>query len=238
MFKKIILCLLLSSPVCAQEVFWGFDDMNKEMFVPAECDSTFDPDELYELGMRFLNETGYVQQGAGYCMIASAFLGNVDAQYQVGWMYHRGVALPKSDLAAYKWASLAAFQGNQEADQLAVSMEQFLSVEDMEQSTAFLNETLRMFNARNERQMEKDSARVLELEAQIAQLKKDVLDLNLYGELQSVQVSDPAPLPEMAENMPEKKEGAPRTERAGKHEPIFGQKDLEEAPMPKSAPKK
>jgi len=239
MLKKLILFLCLSLPVYAQEVFWGFDDNGKEMFIPAECDSTFDADELYDLGMRFLNETGYIQQGAGYCMIASAFLGNVDAQYRVAWMYHRGIGLPKSDLAAYKWASLAALKGHQEADELAVNIEQFLSVEDMEQSTAFLNETIKMFNQMSEKEAMKDDVKIQELESQISTLRREILELTLFKEIKEAAESSAEPV-EDAEPVPEKGQAilskpgksGKRTERAKKTEPIFNQSDLDKAPMP------
>lgn len=246
MLKKIIFCLLalcVSFSARAQEVFWGFDDTGKEMFVPTECDSTFDPDELYDLGMRFLNETGYIQQGAGYCMMASAFLGNVDAQYRVAWMYHRGIGLPKSDLAAYKWASLAALKGHQEADELAVNIEQFLSVEDMDKSTAFLNETIQMFNQMSEKQSAEDDEKIRNAEAEITRLRKEILDLTLYGEIRvdgetPVEGEMPSEQPVVATPETTAKNSATlhktgrRTTRAGKNEPIFSESDLEEAPMP------
>ena len=240
MLKKVILFLCLSFPVYAQEVFWGFDDNGKEMFIPAECDSTFDADELYELGMRFLNETGYIQQGAGYCMIASAFLGNVDAQYRVAWMYHRGIGLPKSDLAAYKWASLAALKGHQEADELAVGIEQFLSVEDMEQSTAFLNETIKMFNQMSEKEAQKDDARIQEIEGEISTLRKQILELTLFKEIRDSaempEEEEDKTLPTVQKEMPRNtailSKSGKRKERAKKTEPIFNQSDLDNAPMP------
>jgi len=241
MLKKLVLFLCLSLPVCAQEVFWGFDDNGKEMFIPAECDSTFDADELYDLGMRFLNETGYIQQGSGYCMIASAFLGNVDAQYRVAWMYHRGIGLPKSDLAAYKWASLAALKGHQEADELAVNIEQFLSVEDMEQSTAFLNETIKLFNQMSEKEAMNDDLKIQELEKQISTLRREILELTLFKEIKSAEEgsgiveaekdSDQKPSDNSA-TVSKKGTNGKRTGRAKKTEPIFNQSDLENAPMP------
>lgn len=242
MLKKIILCLLavcVSFSARAQEVFWGFDEAGKEMFVPTECDSTFDPDELYDLGMRFLNETGYIQQGAGYCMMASAFLGNIDAQYRVAWMYHRGIGLPKSDLAAYKWASLAALKGHQEADELAVNIEQFLTVEDMDKSTAFLNETIQMFNEMSKKQSEEEGQRIENVEIEIVQLRKELLDLTLYGEIRSdgeepVAEEEPtvAKPGKIRKNEATLHKTGHRTTRAGKNESIFSESDLEEAPMP------
>ena len=100
------------------------------------------PEELYEIGMHFLEEPGYVRQGAGYCLLAAAQLGNVDAQYQVAQMYHKGLALPKSDLAAYKWATLAALNGHEEADKFGASIEQFLSIDDIQDSTSTLGDSL------------------------------------------------------------------------------------------------
>ena len=138
MFKKGLFLaglLLLTPCVWAQEAFWAFDDEGKELIIPPECDEVFEADELYEIGMRLLDETGYARQGAAYCLLAAALDGHVEAQYQVAHMYHKGIGLPKSDLAAYRWATLSALNGSEDGDRLGAGIEQFLSIQDIEAAT-------------------------------------------------------------------------------------------------------
>ena len=142
MFKKGLFLaglLLLTPCVQAQEAFWAFDDEGKELIIPPECDEVFEADELYEIGMRLLDETGYARQGAAYCLLAAALDGHVEAQYQVAHMYHKGIGLPKSDLAAYRWATLSALNGSEEGDRLGAGIEQFLSIQDIQAATDSLN---------------------------------------------------------------------------------------------------
>ena len=141
MLKKLLFIsfLFITPGVMAQEAFWSFDDNGEEMIIPPECDTTFDAEELYEIGVRLLEETGSAQMGAGYCLLSSAFAGHVGAQLEVAKMYHKGISMPKSDLAAYKWATLAALNGNEEADQLGATIEQFLSIQDIEISTEYIS---------------------------------------------------------------------------------------------------
>lgn len=190
MFKKrLLMCLLMGClwavPVTAQEAFWAFDDDGREMIIPPECDETFDADELYEIGMRLLNETGYVRQGAAYCLLASAFAGNVDAQYQVANMYHKGLFMPKSDLAAYKWATLAALNGSEEADRLGANIEQFLSIQDIEVSTNSLGSLISGMTSTRQEELALQNSDYDNLKAYLKMLKEDIADLENYGKIRS-----------------------------------------------------
>ncbi len=190
MFKrKLLICLLMGflwvSPAMAQEAFWAFDDDGREMIIPPECDETFDADELYEIGMRLLDETGYVRQGAAYCLLASAFAGNVDAQYQVANMYHKGLSMPKSDLAAYKWATLAALNGSEEADRLGANIEQFLSIQDIEVSTNSLGSLIDSMTTNREEELALQNSDNENLKAYLKMLKEDISDLENYGKIRS-----------------------------------------------------
>ena len=47
-------------------------------------------------------------------------------------LYNKGEILPQDDLSAYKWAFISALNGNKEAEQFTLSLEQFLSTSDLE----------------------------------------------------------------------------------------------------------
>ena len=192
MLKKLLLtiCVFAAAPVMAQEVFWGFDEDDNTMIIPQECDNAFyeggtqmNPEELYEIGMHFLEEPGYVRQGAGYCLLDAAQLGNVDAQYQVAQMYHKGLALPKSDLAAYKWATLAALNGHKEADQLGASIEQFLSIDDIQISTSSLGDSLTLIRQRQQNELEAITKEVSKARDEVSALNQEVLELEHFGRI-------------------------------------------------------
>ena len=252
MLKKLLLtvCVLVAAPAMAQEVFWGFDEDDNTMIIPQECDNAFyeggtqmNPEELYEIGMHFLEEPGYVRQGAGYCLLAAAQLGNVDAQYQVAQMYHKGLALPKSDLAAYKWATLAALNGHKEADQLGASIEQFLSIDDIQVSTNSLGDSLSLIRQRQQNDLEAVSKEVDRMRDVVSTLNQEVLELEHFGRILTDSQRQRADLPSgttasLKEEMPEDEDIViePQTEPqpVSESQTIFSQKHA--APAEESAP--
>lgn len=224
----------------AQEAFWSFDDNGEEMIIPPECDTTFDAEELYEIGVRLLEETGSAQMGAGYCLLSSAFAGHVGAQLEVAKMYHKGISMPKSDLAAYKWATLAALNGNEEADQLGATIEQFLSIQDIEISTNSLANLIQTITTKNEEKLAAEKQVYKDMKAKLSELKKDIFDLENYGKIQPRKPQKQVLLETVpAQNETSKpsltksgKAPQPRTKPAKANEPIFSQHDLDMAPMP------
>ncbi len=243
MLKKWLLIgfLLIAPGVMAQEAFWGFDDNGDEMIIPPECDTTFDADELYDIGVRLLDETGSARMGAAYCLLSSAFAGHVGAQLEIAKMYHKGVGLPKSDLAAYKWATLAALNGNEEADQLGASIEQFLSIQDIELSTNSLANLIGTIKMTREQELAAEKQAYEDMKTQLSELKKDISDLERYGKIrprakpkQTPSVASATPATSSVKPTLTKSGGAPRprTQAAKANEPIFSQNDLNMAPMP------
>lgn len=230
MFKKILLVGFLFATPCAfaQEVFWGFDNDNNELYVPPECDTTFNPVELYEIGLRLLDETGAMKQGASYCLLAAAFGGNVDAQYTVAKMYQRGNGLPKNDLAAYKWATLAALNGHVEADKLGATLEQFLSVEDIEVATGSLETMLGTVRTNNETRLNEEDKKYQDAKAKLDTLNQEISDLQLYGRIinRKTKVATPksSKKKSLSSTLPK---GAKKSNQS-----IFSQGDLADAPMP------
>lgn len=142
-----LVCALIGGavPAVAQETFWGFDDDNNEIYIPVQCDGRFNeelggvfiptPAELYEQGEIFLAGDKKQQAQAGYCFMSAALQGNVDAQYRLAQLYQKGVAVPQNDMMAYKWAYTAALSGHAEAQRLSLTLEQFLTAEDIEAAT-------------------------------------------------------------------------------------------------------
>ncbi len=140
----IVGTLLFTTSTMAQ-TFWGFDENNEETFIPAQCDGQFDethggvymptPDELFERGESFLLEKGSNRSNAAYCLLAAAVQGNVKAQYRVAQLYNKGLILPQNDIAAYRWAFLASLNGSKDAEQLALTLEQLLSSEEIKLAT-------------------------------------------------------------------------------------------------------
>lgn len=255
MQKKILLAIIAlfcAFPVLAQEVFWGYDEENKELIVPPECDSALETDELYEVGMRLFNETGYARQGASYCLLVAAMDNHPKAQYQIAYMYYKGILLPKSDLAAYKWATLAALNGDEEGDKLGASIEQFLSIQDIELSTKSLESVLPVITKNTQQQLENEKKKQQLIKETIKAVDAEVRDLKKYGyirlttqqnnqqKLENLKlaldtqqnVSDTSATQKTV-NVPAQARTS-TNQRAKANEAIFPPKDLDNVPMPSS----
>lgn len=148
-----LLCTLsVSGSVWAQTSFWTFDGQNREVSIPSQCDGQFDesrggvfmptPQELYEQGEFFLVEKDPNRLNAGYCFIAAALQGHVGAQFRLAQLYNKGIVLPQDDLSAYKWAFIASLNGHKEAERLALTLESFLSTQDIELATQSIESLL------------------------------------------------------------------------------------------------
>ena len=248
MLKKLLLLsfLVLSAPALqAQEVFWGFGEDNRELIIPPECDNSMEAEELFEVGMRLLEETGYAKQGAPYCIMAAALDNHVEAQYEVARLYHKGILLPKSDLAAYKWATLAALNGHQEADLLGANIEQFMSIQDIEASTKSLTSLIPVIAQNTQEKLQAEITKQEKLKAEIEFAEKDIADLKQFGKIMpraEEEVALPSSSTAKAESLPKKTASKSvlgqarenREERAAPNESIFSQQDLDNAPLPSS----
>lgn len=237
MFKKVLLAglILLAPCAYAQEAFWAFDDDDKELIIPPECDEVFEADELYEIGVRLLEETGYARQGAAYCLLAAALApdGHAKAQYKVAEMYHKGLALPKSDLAAYRWATLAALNGSEEADHLGASIEQFLSIDDIQASTDSLASMLDVVKGQWQTKVlkvEEELNNRLAYRNELRERKKE-RDRRNRRRKKKANMAQPV---EVADET--KTEAIPDTPSGGveKGQAMFSQEDLDNVPMPSS----
>ena len=147
-----IICWMCITCVNAQDMFWSFDDAQSPLPIPAECDAKFDEvrggvftpttDEMYEYGMAFIkNDALSVQQQGAYCLLGAALQGHPDAQLEVAKLYEEGRVLPQNDLGAYKWAFIAALNGNKQAEKVTLMLEQLLTTADLELTTGAINDT-------------------------------------------------------------------------------------------------
>ncbi len=143
--KKLLLLgfILATTTASAQNLFWSFNDKQEPMTIAPECDAKFDEvrggvfmptvEDVYQYGTIFLeNPSDEIKRQAPYCFLVAALNGNADAQFQLAQLYNKGDILPQDDLSAYKWAFIAALNGNKEAEKFTLSLEQFLTTADLE----------------------------------------------------------------------------------------------------------
>ena len=143
--KKLLLLILtfMAGSASAQNLFWSFNDQQEPMTIAPECDARFDEvrggvfmpsvEDVYQYGTIFLeNQSDEIKRQAPYCFLVAALNGNADAQFKLAQLYNKGDILPQDDLSAYKWAFIAALNGNKDAEKFTLSLEQFLTTEDLE----------------------------------------------------------------------------------------------------------
>lgn len=189
--RRIILALSVSllsiSTGYAQGAFWGFDENNQEAYIPIQCDGQFDetqggvfmptPEELYEQGESFLLEKGDTKNNASYCLLSAAIQGNVKAQYRVAQLYNKGFVLPQNDIAAYRWAFLAALGGSKEAEQLALTLEQILSSEEIQMATQTIEPMLPGIKQKKSDSLKEQEDLLAEKKEQLEKLNKEIDEL-------------------------------------------------------------
>ncbi len=178
-------CIGFTTPVQAQLSFWNYDDMGRESSIPTECDGFFNEatgeiivptsDEMYENGEKFLlSATPTERNKAGYCLIGAALLGNVDAQYRVAQLYNKGVVLPQDELSAYRWAFIAALNGHEDANRLALLLERFLTTEDIQTATNSITSLLPDIEAKYRQKLEEQSAQVSAKQEELDKINAEI----------------------------------------------------------------
>ena len=148
-------------------------------------------------------------------------------------MYHKGLALPKSDLAAYRWATLAALNGSEEADHLGASIEQFLSIDDIQASTDSLASMLDVVKGQWQTKVlkvEEELNNRLAYRNELRERKKE-RDRRNRRRKKKANMAQPV---EVADET--KTEAIPDTPSGGveKGQAMFSQEDLDNVPMPSS----
>ena len=176
-----ILCISWMSVCAAQDAFWSFDDNQNPLPIPSECDAKFDEirggvfmptmDEMYEYGMSFVRNTALsVQQQGAYCLLGAALQGHADAQLEVAKLYEEGKVLPQDDLSAYKWAFIAALNGNKPAEKITLMLEQLLTTSDLEKTTGAIQETRMQIQQNLQKKLEEERRQTEEEKAKLAKL--------------------------------------------------------------------
>ncbi len=179
--------LMVTSSAMAQSAFWGFDENNQETQIPAQCDGQFDethggvfmptPEELFEQGETFLLEKGSERSKAGYCLLSAAIQGNVKAQYRVAQLYNKGLVLPQNDIAAYRWAFLASLNGSKEAEQLALTLEQLLSADEIQLATKSIEPMLPDLKQEKDASLQEQETILSEKKAELEEINKEIDEL-------------------------------------------------------------
>ena len=195
--RLLLLCFVLfaSFSAKAQNLFWSFNDEQQPLTIAPECDARFEEvqggvfmpttEEVYQHGLMFLEDpSDEIRRQAPYCFLAAAFDGNADAQFQLAQLYNKGDILPQDDLSAYKWAFIAALNGNKEAENYTLTLEQFLTTQDLEATSPAIEAARLQIQENMQRRMEA-------LQQEFAE------DGQLDGELAPGQVPLPTPMDEI-----------------------------------------
>ena len=183
----LVMCLSVSFTVHAQTAFWSFDANDEQLDIPAQCDGQFDetrggvflptPDELYEYGETFLLERGKDKNNAAYCLLSAALQGHVEAQYRLAQLYNKGIIFPQNDLAAYKWSFLASLYGHKKAEQMALTLEQLLSTQDIDLATNSIKDMLPKITAVKNDDLAKINSDLSAKKEELAKINKEIDDI-------------------------------------------------------------
>ena len=147
------------------------------MTIAPECDARFEEirggvfmptvDEVYQHGLNFLADSSEeVRRQAPYCFLSAALQGNADAQFQLAKLYNKGDILPQDDLSAYKWAFIAALNGNKEAEQFTLNLEQVLTTADLQATSAAIQQARVTIQENIQKQIAEIEQEMLELKQQ------------------------------------------------------------------------
>ena len=209
-----MLCVSWVSLCSAQDMFWSFDDNQNPLPIPDECDAHFDEirggvfmptvDEMYEYGMAFIKNAALsVQQQGAYCLLGAALQGHPDAQLEMARLYEEGRVLPQDDLSAYKWAFIAALNGNKPAEKITLMLEQLLTTADLEKTSAAIQETrmqiqqnLQQKLEEERRQANEEKTKLEAMNSEIRQQYQGTSDAPASAEADSATLSDGGPSPQ------------------------------------------
>ena len=183
-FLAITFVFLWATAASAQ-IFWTFDDKQNPVLIPEECEGHFDevrggvfnPDinELYDYGRTFLSssELSVKQQGA-YCILSAALQGHAKSQFLLAQMYEQGKILPQDDLSAYKWAFIAALNGEKDAERYTLTLEQFLTTDELEKTNSAIQETRMKVQENIQKQMDAEKQKIAEERAELTRLAEEI----------------------------------------------------------------
>lgn len=215
--KKILTIAIafLWATTASAQIFWTFDDNQRPVLIPEECEGRFDEvrggvfyptiDELYEYGLTFLSssELTVKQQGA-YCLLSAALQGHAKSQFLLAQMYEQGKILPQDDLSAYKWAFMAALNGEKDAERYTLTLEQFLTTDELERTNSAIDETRRKVQENIQRQMDAQKEKIAEERTRLTHLAEEIQQRGGRINIDSISNSSDIPSEEkVSEVMPD-----------------------------------
>ena len=179
------LCIGWAGICSAQDIFWSFDDNQNPLPIPAECDAKFDEirggvfmptvDEMYEYGMAFIKNTALsVQQQGAYCLLGAALQGHPDAQLEMAKLYEEGKVVSQDDSSAYKWAFIAALNGNESAEKITLMLEQLLTTAELEKTSSAIYETRMQIQQNLQQKLEEERQKLAEEKAKLEKMNSDL----------------------------------------------------------------
>lgn len=179
-----MLTFLWAASASAQ-TFWTFDDNQNPVLIPEECEGRFDEvrggvfnpsiTDLYEYGRTFLSSSDLtVKQQGAYCILSAALQGHVQSQFLLAQMYEQGKILPQDDLSAYKWAFMAALGGEKDAERYTLTLEQFLTTDELEKTNAAIQETRMKVQANIQKQMDEEKQKIVAERAELTRLAQEI----------------------------------------------------------------
>lgn len=200
--KKILtlaLILTSSTALMAQDSsFWTFDDAQEPILIPSECEGHFDEvrggvfnptvAQLYEYGVSFLSSDDLtVKQQGAYCILSAALQGHSQSQFILAQLYEQGVVLPQDDLSAYKWSFMAALGGEEDAERYTLTLEQFLTTDELERTNSAIQETRMKVQENIQKLMNEQKAEIEKEREELTVLAKEI---QAYGGQISVPVKN------------------------------------------------
>ena len=210
--KKILtlaLILASSTSLMAQEgAFWTFDDNQDPSLIPSECDGhceeirggVFNPtvSELYEYGVAFLSSDDLtVKQQGAYCILSAALQGHAQSQFILAQLYEKGNVLPQDDLSAYKWSFMAALGGEKEAERYTLTLEQFLTTDELERTNGAIQETRMKVQENIQKLMDEQKQSIDKEREELTRLAQEIQSYG--GQLKLQQPVNKNPVPTMEE---------------------------------------
>jgi len=90
-------------------------------------------------------------------------------------LYEGGRIVPQDDLSAYKWAFIAALNGNKSAEQFTLLLEQFLTTADLEKTTGAIQSTRMQIQQNLQKKLEEERRQTEEEKLKLQQMNSALI---------------------------------------------------------------
>ena len=133
-------------------------------------------------------------------MLGAALQGHPDAQLELARLYEEGRVVPQDDLSAYKWAFIAALNGNKAAEKITLMLEQLLTTSDLEMTSGAIQETRMQIQQNLQMKLEEERRQAEEEKSKLAEMNSKVSGQRENADSDNAQsldaLSDGGPSPE------------------------------------------